>query len=181
MHAITEQEKPNIMDNISRGSQPIKRQDQSPNSFRGTQMTAGLIYGGGVIAVIATFLPFATVSYQLFGTAVAEHDVSANGAAKFAAFLLVAVAAWLARPTLSGSHMAVNRLVGISTVVCLLVGLMLVWFASVGSQNDGGGAVDVSPGFGLFLYAVGVIAIAVGVVRVWINRSNAPAQGTSAT
>jgi hypothetical protein len=134
--------------------------------------TAWLLLGGLVVAVVATFLPFATISYKVFGSLLGSHEVSANGAAQFAVFLLAGVAAWLAWPVLSGSPMEPNRLIGLSVVTFLLGALMLVWFANVSSSNsDAGDIADVTPGFGLLLYGVGVVVIAVSVVRLWIQRS----------
>jgi hypothetical protein len=131
-----------------------------------------LLVGGLVITLIATFFPYATVSANALGSIVFSQEVSANGAARFVVLLLVGVAAGLAWPALSGSELAVWRLVGLSAVVCVLGVLMVVWFTNVSAGNrEGEGVVDVSPGFGLLLYGAGVIVVAAGVIRLWILRS----------
>ncbi|HUO37975.1 MAG TPA: hypothetical protein VMU34_09125 [Mycobacterium sp.] len=134
-------------------------------------ITTGLIYGGLIVAVIAIFLPFATVTEKVLGMTIVSRDVAANGSAKLVVVLIVAAAAWLAWPTVSGSQMSRPRLIGLTVGVCLLIGLVVVWFVNVSSNNgDGDIGADVSPGFGLLLYGVAVIAIAAGVVRIWMHR-----------
>jgi Protein of unknown function (DUF2510) len=135
-------------------------------------IAAWLLVGGFVITLIATFFPYATVSVNALGSIVFSQEVSANGASRFVVLLLVGVAAGLAWPALSGSEVAVWRLVGLSAVVGVLGVLMVVWFTNVSADNrEGEGAVNVSPGFGLLLYGTGVIVIAGGVIRLWILRS----------
>ncbi|WP_211284725.1 hypothetical protein, partial [Mycobacterium alsense] len=137
-------------------------------------VTGWIVLGGLVVTVIAIFLPFATVSFKLFGETLGSHDVSANGAAKIVVVVLAALAGWLAYPALTGTQMAVARLIAVSVVVGLLGALTFVWFNTVSSENDKGeGIVDLTPGFGLMLYALAVVVTAVGVVRLWIDRSKA--------
>jgi hypothetical protein len=134
-------------------------------------ITGWLLVGGFVIALLATFLPFATVSVNVFGMSVGSHEVSANGAARFAVFVFVAGGVALAWPHLSGSQLAVGRLIGLSVVVVVLVVLMVVWYMNVSNSNSqGDGVVKVSPGFGLLLYGAAVVDIAVVVVLLWIQR-----------
>ncbi len=140
-------------------------------------VTAWVVLAGLVVTVIAIFLPFATVSIKLFGRTLSSHEVSANGTAKFVVIVLAAVAAFLAFPALSGSQVAVGRLIGLSVVVGLLGALTFVWFNTVSSQNDKGeGFVDVTPGFGLMVYGAAAIVTAVGVVMLWIDRSKTRTQ-----
>jgi hypothetical protein len=130
------------------------------------------VFGGLVIAVIATFLPFATVSIHVFGMTFDAHEVSATGTGRFVVFLLAAVAVLLAWPTLSGSAVADGRLIGLSVVVVLFVVVVVVSYLDVSENNGKGeGFVKVSPAFGLLLYAAGVVVIAVGVVWLWMDRS----------
>ena len=113
-------------------------------------VTAWLLYGGFVVALIATFCPAATVTYHLFGAALSSADVSFNGPARIVAFLVLAGAAWLAWPTISGAPVSVGRAAGLSVAVLLLIGLCLAWFVSVSSNNKGNSStgVDVSPDSG---------------------------------
>jgi hypothetical protein len=135
-------------------------------------LAAWLVFGGLVVGVIATFLPFATVSINVFGMTFRAHEVSASGTARFVIFLLVVVAVGLAWPTLSGSAMAIGRLIGLSVVVVLLVVVAVVAYLDVSEHNGKGeGIVKVSPAFGLLLYWAAVAVIAVGVIWLWIDRS----------
>ena len=90
-------------------------------------------------------------------------------------FLVVAgVIVWLAWPALSGLQMEAGRLIGLTVCLLPLVGLLvlgLYWLAT-----DAPDDVDVSMGSGLPLYTVGVLAVIAGVVRIWMQRSNAPGQ-----
>jgi hypothetical protein len=133
---------------------------------------AWVVLGGLVATVIATFLPFATVSLKLFGRTLTSHEVSADGTAKVVVIVLAAAAVFLALPALSGSQVPVGRLIGLSVVVGVLGGLTIVWFNTVSTKNsEGEGFVDVTPGFGLMVYGAAVIVTAVGVLLLWIDRS----------
>jgi hypothetical protein len=130
-----------------------------------------LLVGGFVFAVIASFLPWATVNAIIINV-----SVPLPGATKVAVFLIVAGATWLAWPIFSGSQMPVNRLIGLSVVAGLLIfpflqGLYGVFFNDYESEH-----VDVSPGFGLLLYAVALVAIGVGILRLWQGRSTTRGQ-----
>jgi hypothetical protein len=106
--------------------------------------TAWLLIGGFVVAIISVFLAWETT------------------AAWVAVVLLVAiaVAAWLAWPVFAGYSMSIRRLAGLSVLASLLV------FCSVATFIE-----DASVGFAGWLYTAAVIAIVVGVVRIWIHRA----------
>jgi hypothetical protein len=146
--------------------------------------SAGLLFGGFVIAAIALFLPWATVSVDspLGGNLYAVDASPFKGGWNFLILLVIAGGAWLAWPTISGSHMSVKRLSGLTAVVgvqivCLLIGL--VGYANGVAEKGKAAAatgeelsgLHVSIGFGLVLYAAAVVAITVGAVRVWLGRS----------
>ncbi len=139
----------------------------------GMSVTAWIVVAGLVVTAISTFLPFATESARLFGQTLGSREIPAPGAAKFVVIALVAVAVGLVFPVLPGSNVAVGRLIGLSVVVGLLAGLTIVWFNTVAAENDKGlGVLQIKPAFGLMVYAAAVIVTAVGVVRLWIERSN---------
>ncbi len=138
----------------------------------GMSVTAWIVVAGLAVTAISTFLPFATESVRLFGETLGAREVPAPGTAKFVVIALVAIAVGLAFPVLSGSHMVVGRLIGLSVVVGLLAGLTIVWFNTVAAENDKGlGVVELKPAFGLMVYGAAVIVTAVGVVRLWLERS----------
>jgi hypothetical protein len=141
-------------------------------------VTTGLLFGGLVIAVIAIFCPWATVTEMGIDVASAGGP---NTGWKFAVLLVIAAAAWLAWPTLSGSPMQVNRLIGLTIAVCVLFGVVIIGFINVNSFSSDVAKntfqiVHASAGFGLWLYTVAVIASAVGVVQLWIHRSKTQGQ-----
>jgi hypothetical protein len=145
---------------------------------------AGLLFGGFVIAAIALFFPWVTVSVDSpLGGDLYKADASPfTGGWIFAVLVVIAGAAWLAWPILSGSQMSVKRLSGLTAVVCLQIGCLVIGFidyangavekskatTDTGEQLTG---LHVSVGLGLLLYTAAVVAIVVGVVRVWIHRS----------
>jgi hypothetical protein len=153
-------------------------------------ITAWLLYGGFVIAAIAMFFPWVTVSADIPLAGHLSDDVSPfKGFWILAVLLVIAGAAWLAWPTVSGSQMSVNRLMGLTAVIGLLTVGLFIGFATYAngvSQRDSelGGRhiaefknlVDVSVGPGLLLYTAAVVAIVVGVVHLWIDRSRVQKQ-----
>jgi hypothetical protein len=127
-------------------------------------ITAWLLFGGFVLAIISTFFPYARLTFL----GVDATEVHPNGPAQIVVFVLVGAAAGLAWPALTGSQVAVWRLIGLSVLVVLLGSLMVVWFKDAESTGDVAG---VSPASGLWMYGLAVIGIAGGVVRLWVQRS----------
>jgi Protein of unknown function (DUF2510) len=135
-------------------------------------IAAWLLVGGLAATVIATFLPYATVSANDLGSTVFALEVSLDGPSRFVVVALVAASAVVALPAFTGSATAVWRLITLSALVGILAVLMVIWFSNVSSQNtELHGAVDVSPGFGLLLYGAGVCVSAAGVIRLWMLHS----------
>jgi hypothetical protein len=159
---------------------PPPHRASTPNGSAARLSSAGwLLLGGLVIAIVAIFLPFATVSINLFGFTLRAHEVSAGGTARIVVVLLVAVAVGLAWPTPSGSRMAVARLTGLSVVVVLFIVVAVVAYLDVSENNGKGeGIVKVSPAFGLLLYGAGVLVIAAAVVWLWTDRSRGQRQAS---
>ena len=72
-----------------------------------------------------------------------------------------------------------KRLTGLTVVVCLLVGVFVLGFYGVSDNNqrNAGSGEDFSAGFGLLVYTAAVIAVVVGIVRVWMHRSRSLGTG----
>jgi hypothetical protein len=149
-------------------------------------VTAGLLFGGFVIAAIALFLPWVTVSVNSpLGGGLYKTDASPfQGGWIFVILLVIGVATWLAWPTISGSKMGIPRLAGLTATVGLQIVFLLIGFVSyvngVSEKNKimtnsgedlAGLAPDVSIQAGMFLYAVAIVAIVAGLVRIWKHRS----------
>jgi uncharacterized membrane protein len=128
------------------------------------------VVGGLVAALIALFLPLANVSAE----GVLSVDVYWPGWAKFIGFLLVAAGLALTWATYDRLQTQQATLIGLSVLVGLMIAhLILNWF-TYDSESKGNGdlaGVDVSPGFGLLLYTLGLIVAAAGIVLIWRARS----------
>jgi hypothetical protein len=148
--------------------------------------TAGLLFGGLVIAAIALFMPWVTVSVDspLGGSLYKVNASPFTGGGIFAVLLVIAGAAWLAWPLLSGSLLPVKRLWGLTAAVGVQIICLLIGFGDyangVGEKSKVAASLrealtglHVSIEFGLLLYAAAVVAITVGLVRIWIHRSHA--------
>jgi hypothetical protein len=129
-----------------------------------------VVVGGLVAALIALFLPLANVSAE----GVLSVDVYWPGWAKFIGFLLVAAGLALTWATYDRLQTQQATLIGLSVLVGLMIAhLILNWF-TYDSESKGNGdlaGVDVSPGFGLLLYTLGLIVAAAGIVLIWRARS----------
>ncbi len=134
-----------------------------------------LIAGGAAVTVLSTFLTWFTVKGNALGVTVVSENFSPPGALIFVVLLLIAGVGVLAWPLFTGSTLAVWRLAGLSVVVVILLGLLVANWVNGASAtgNDGDSSVSLTPAFGVLLYVAGVAAIAVGVVRLWIDRSKA--------
>jgi hypothetical protein len=131
-------------------------------------LTTGLVFGGLTVATLAVFLPFATIT--ILGANFA--DASLPGKYKVIALVLIAAAAAVAWPALSGVPIDARRRTGLSVLAGLMVVFVAVAFYAVSKGNsEGGEDVGASPGFGLILYVAAVIAIIVGVSRLWRQRT----------
>ncbi len=131
---------------------------------------AGWVVAGGLVAaLIALFLPLANIS----AAGLVSIDVYWPGWAKFIGFLCVAgglVLTWAIYDRIQNRQAA---LIGLSALVGLMIAhLILNWF-TFDSESKGNGdlaGVDVSPGFGLLLYTLGLGVAAVGIVLIWRAR-----------
>jgi hypothetical protein len=148
-------------------------------------ITGWLIFAGLVVAAIGIFLPWVTVSADVPLAGHLSADLSPfKDFWIFGVLVVIACAAWLAWPAFSRSRIPLNRLIGLSVavgllVVCFVIG---VWayvngvlerdkeFADSGTE-DLKGLVDVSIGPGLILYTAAMVAIVVGTVQLWRQRS----------
>jgi hypothetical protein len=152
-------------------------------------VTSGLLYGGLAFAATSLFLPWTTVSAPaLFGSPYTADASPFRGGWIFLILSVIVGAGWLAWPTILGAQMLLKRLAGLSAVVCLLIGFFLIGFVNYANAvsekqeavTEAGnsfasieGAIDVSLGFGFVLYTAALVAIAVGLGRVWMQRLTA--------
>lgn len=138
-----------------------------------------LIYIGLFVTAISIFLTWetVTVSMDLLGAPM-ELGSGTRGTSsgfKFAILVPIVAIAWLAWPVLAKTAMSVQRLLGLSAIVGLILLSVPLWFL-VFRDNDPASGTTSSYGLGIYLFAAAVVAVAVGVVRVWIDRSRPPRQ-----
>jgi hypothetical protein len=147
--------------------------------------TTVLLYGGLAIAVIGIFCPWVSVTFM--GMQGPTTDIGPHTSWKYAALLVIIAAGWLAWPTLTvpGSGLPANRLIGLAGAAGVLGLVVVIGFYAIVSFSSGMSkslGIDVSqiesftPGWGLYMYAVAVIAFAVGVVRLWMQKPQTPGQ-----
>lgn len=136
--------------------------------------TGVLLYIGLIVTAISVFLAWETitVSTDLLGTQM-DLASAARGTStgfRFVILAAIVVAAWLAWPVLARTSMSMNHLLGLSAIVGLMVLSVPLFFLAF-VDNDPESGTTSSYDFGLYLYTAAVIAVAVGAVRVWIDRS----------
>ncbi len=131
--------------------------------------TGWIVVGGLAAALIALFLPLANISAE----GILSVDVYWPGWSKFIGFLFVVGGLALTWATYDRPQTQQATLIGLSALVGLMIAhLILNWF-TFDSESKGNGAmagVDVSPGFGLLLYTLGLGVAAVGVFLIWKAR-----------
>jgi hypothetical protein len=129
-----------------------------------------IVVGGLVAALVALFLPLANVSAE----GILSIDVYWPGWAKFIGFLFVVGGLALLWATYERLQTQQSTLIGLSALVGLMIAhLILNWFTFDSESKGNGdlGGVDVSPGFGLLLYTLGLGVAAVGIVLIWRARA----------
>jgi len=138
-----------------------------------------LLYIGLFVTAISVFLAWetVTVSADFLGTQTELFSGSRGTSSGFRFVILIpiALAAWLAWPVLTRTALSVQRLLGLTAVVVLMLLSVPLWFV-VFRDNDPDSGTTSSYGFGLYLFAAAVVVVTVGVVRVWTDRSRASTQ-----
>ncbi len=131
-----------------------------------------LVVGGLFAALIGLFLPIASAS----GDGVRLADAYMPSWAQFIGLLFVAANLALAWATYNRPQTQQATLIALSALLGLMIlHLIINWFTYSSDATSAGGdsGVDVSPGFGLLLYTLGLGVAAGGVVRMWMARSKA--------
>lgn len=132
-----------------------------------------LLFGGFALAIVSSFLTWETMTATVSALDTPLYTetkiIGLSAAAKFAVLAVIGVAVWLAWPIVVKSSVSAKRLAGLSGVALLSVLFSVGWLVSVSGDNTNG--VSASVGFGYLLYTAAAIAIAVGIVRTWMNRS----------
>jgi hypothetical protein len=134
------------------------------------------LLGGSLLVFIGSLLPWAQASVG--GFALISSHPGGGGVVLFLVLVICAVvASW---PLLSGA-LSLRRLVGTTAVVAALTFFAITNWSdlSKAQQQASGGLVTVSAGSGLLLYTLGVVALCVLVVRLWLSRRTAPRTGAT--
>ena len=144
------------------GQAPAVNFDAIQGMVKQFGLTAWLIAGGSIALIISMFLPWFALNVE----GMTLMSVSPSAYWTFGSILLVALIGWLAWPFLAGNPLPVPRLIGLTVEVAAL-GLVIIANWPSGVDDDSG----ISPGFGVLLFGAAVIAIAAGVVRLWMAQS----------
>ena len=146
--------------------------------------TAWFLLGGSAIAALGSLLPWEQDTTAL-GTHVTAGPTSVAVGAAMLLGLLAAVV-WIAWPSRVGSLSKARRL-GVMAIAALLAFLVFAKFNAIATASSHRAPADsdlglfgatstmrYGPGFGLFVYGAGVMAIWIGVVRAWRNGGVRP-------
>ncbi|MBW0016868.1 MAG: DUF2510 domain-containing protein [Mycobacterium sp.] len=142
-------------------------------AFKQPSPAAWVLIGSMVLATISLFLPWENVTQtvSVLGTPVysgrAQGGISTGG--KFALLVPIIAATALAWPIFARRAVPVGWLIGLSAAVGLMLLSVPLWFL-VFRDDDPANGITSSYGIGLYLFAVAVVAMTVGVVLVWIQR-----------
>ncbi|MBV9827769.1 MAG: hypothetical protein JO001_19220 [Alphaproteobacteria bacterium] len=136
------------------------------------------MFGGFVVAAISFFLPWITASYGPISKSASPWEFDGGVSGLFFLMLAAGAALSLMIFTRPQSHRPI--LIGLSVVVGLLaIHLIYNWvtynsqLAEVKGDDPDLSGVNFSPGFGLFVYTVAIVFLAVRVVMMWMGRSKA--------
>ncbi len=146
--------------------------------------TAMILFSGVAVAAVGVLMPWEHDTLSL--STITRGPTSSAGGAVFL-FALLGVVGWLAWPSRTG-ELSKKRRVAIAVLAGVLGFFVLAKFASLAHANANaqaqaakedsglfpglGSATEIhyGVGFGLFVYAAGVITIAIGVSQHWIVR-----------
>jgi hypothetical protein len=136
-------------------------------------VTGWLLVGGSVIGALGVFFPWQTISYSGLGIGAVSSNDNLAGGGRFFVILALALAAWVAWPARYGASLSVKRLIGLSVVAALLLGVFILGFQGVSdnNRNNAGSGATFSAGFGLLVYTAAAVAVAIGTIRAWLRRS----------
>ena len=131
------------------------------------------LLGGALLVFIGSLLPWAQAS--IGGVALTSAHPGGGSVVIFLLLVICMVAAgW---PLLTGA-LSKRRLLGTTVVVAVLTLLAITnWSDLSKAQRAGAGFVTVSAGSGIWLYTLGVVALCVLIVRLWLVRRRASYAG----
>jgi hypothetical protein len=171
---------------------PIEASDPRPATtwWATASTTTKILAGGLAVALVAIMLPWesdTTTSGETINATPSD-----TGQLPYL-LVLIALAGWAAWPTLSGT-LSLKRRIGLAVVVAVLSLFAIGKFAALGDAQSeidegsstpdftdeagnfdldmddyfGSGIEEYAPGFGLFLFSGALVALWVGVARVWL-------------
>lgn len=130
--------------------------------------TAWIIAAGLLAATIGIFLTWETITIAFLG--ISETRGTSSGG-KFLLLTPIVASAWLAWPVFAGTPMPQPRLIALTAIVGLMVLGIPVWLLAF-RDNDPASGTTSFWGFGLLLYSAAILAVAFGVVRLWLPGAN---------
>jgi hypothetical protein len=146
--------------------------------------TGWFLIAGGLGVVIAGFLPWAQLSVE----GVVVQSASPRGGGPVVLIVLVAIALAFGYPAVNTRALVLWRRIGVTVPVLVLSIFVITNWTDLNSLQtqfnsssggDAGGIASANAGSGLYLYTAAVIAIWIGVIRIWFARTDHSSQISS--
>ncbi len=132
--------------------------------------TAWLLLAGSVAVAISSFFPWVmgTINDGL-GDSYSE-TLGLSGPGRFCFVALAVAIVAIGWPVFSGGSLARKRTIGLSVVVGVLTLLAVILSATASHTGKTSGLSQPGPGFGTVLCWIAILAVWIGVIRVWTKR-----------
>lgn len=132
--------------------------------------TAWFLFAGALVVAISSFFPWVTGTLNDgLGDSYTETE-GLSGAGRFIVIAIDVAIIAIGWPVLSNLALSIKRTIGLTVVVGLLTLLAELFIASAFTAGNTSGLSKPGPGFGTILCWVALIAVWIGVARVWIKR-----------
>ena len=140
--------------------------------------TAWFLFAGSAVVAISSFFAWETGTLSDgLGDSYTE-SVGLSGAGRFVVIAMGVAIVALGWPVLSSMALSFKRRIGLTVVVGLLTLLAIILTAHASSAGSTSGLSKPGPGFGTLLCWMALVAVWVGVIRVWIKRRQPATAGS---
>jgi hypothetical protein len=147
------------------GPRPVLRSD----TLARMSTTGWLLCGGAAAVIIASLLPWVSVSSDGIGIPISS---SPRGGAPVVFIVLAAAALAFGSPAIRG-ELPKRRMLGLTLVVAVLSIFVITNWSDLSDLQKANSDLQISGGSGLYLYTVGVVAMWACVIRIWLASRRA--------
>ena len=127
--------------------------------------TSWLILGGSLATALSAFFPWVDQTTNLDGLGSYTESSGLTSGGKFVYLALGVVFVVLSWPVLTRKVMSLKRTIGLTVVVGLSILLMIAGYSQINKNGPGSTA-----GLGLLVGSAGLVAVTIGLIRVWTKR-----------